>query len=431
MNTKTKPEKSRREFLKDLAMGGSSLFLLSAPWLQSFAEDKPVSLSLSDQLSIAVIGTGSRGTLLLTILLKIRETANIRIVAICDNYQPNLQYAQAVCRKNMCEVKTYSDYRELLEQEKLDGVVIATPLTEHAAITMDCLSAGIHTFCEKAMARTPDDVKRMYDAHKSSGKILQIGHQRMFNPIYLEGMRRIKDGEIGQVTQMRAYWHRNNNWRRPLPDNNFDLERQINWRLYKDLSVGLLTELMTHQLQVALWVTGKVPVSVIGTGSNVFWKDGRTVPDSVSLTYTFPDGVQFVYDSMTSNKKYGLEEQILGSKGTIEFEANRFYTEVPPPAPGIRQLINNIEHGIFDNIPIGGESWVPERAVEYKGEELMPEDFYEDSMLQMEAFANFIRQGKIPHRMVEEAYYTSLWTLLGENAIDEERKISMPDHYRI
>jgi len=431
MNTKTKTEKNRREFLKDLAMGGSAMFLMSTPWLKSFADDKPVYRSVSDQLSIAVIGTGSRGTLLLDFLLRIRETANIRVVAICDNYQPNLQNAQGLCQKNGCEVTAYSDYRKLLEREKLDGVVIATPLTEHAHIAIDCLSAGIHTFCEKAMARTPDDVKSMYDAYKSSGKILQIGHQRMFNPIYLEGMRRIQEGEIGQVTQMRAYWHRNNNWRRPLPGNNLELERQINWRLYKELSVGLLTELMTHQLQVALWVTGKVPVSVIGTGSNVFWKDGRTVPDSVSLTYTFQDGVQFVYDSMTSNKKYGLEEQILGNKGTIEFESNRIYTEVIPPAPGIRQLINNLERDVFANIPIGGESWVPERAVEYKGAELMPEDFYEDSQMQFEAFASFIRQGAIPHRMVAEAYYTSLWTLLGESAMEEGRQIIMPDQYQI
>jgi len=431
MNTKTKNEKSRREFLKDLAMGGSSLFLLSSPWLRAFAVESQPSTNASDKLNFAVIGTGSRGTLLLQLLLRIRETANINVVAICDNYQPNLRHANSLCKKNGSEVAIYEDYRKLIDSEKLDGVVIATPLTEHAHISLDCLTSGIHTFCEKAMARTLDDVKRMYDAHLASGKILQIGHQRMFNPIYLEGMRRIKDGEIGQVTQMRAYWHRNNDWRRPLPHGNFDFERQINWRLYHELSAGLLTELMTHQLQVALWVAGKMPVSVVGTGSNVFWKDGRTVPDSVSLTYTFDNGVQFVYDSMTSNKKYGLEEQILGSKGTIEFESNRFYTEVPPPAPGIRQLINSIEHGIFENIPIGGESWVPERAVEYKGEELMPKDFYEDSLLQLEAFASFIRQGEIPHRMVAEAYYTSLWTLLGETAIDESRKIIMPDQYQI
>ncbi len=429
---KINKEKSRRKLLKELALGGSSMLLLSSsPWLKAFANDNQVSNSLSDQLSIAVIGTGSRGTLLLYMLLGIRETSNISIVAICDNYEPNLESAYSFCQQNNCEVKKYTDYRKLIESEKLDGVVIATPLTEHAHIAVDCLSVGIHTFCEKAMARTPEDIKRMYDAHVSSGKILQIGHQRMFNPIYLEGIRQIQEGAIGEVTQMRAYWHRNNDWRRVLPDNNPDFERQINWRLYKELSCGLLTELMTHQLQVALWVKGKIPQSVIGVGSNVFWKDGRTVHDNISLTYTFDDGVQFIYDSMTSNKKHGLEEQILGSEGTIEFETNRIFSENPPSAPGIRQLINNLEHGIFDNIPIGGDSWVPETAVSYDGDRLMPEDYYEDSQLQFEAFASFIREGKSPENMIREAYYTSMWTLLGEKAIDEETKIVLPDEYKI
>ena len=431
MNTKNKTEESRREFLKTMALGSSSMFLLSAPWLKAFASEGQFPKSITDQINVAVIGTGSRGMLLLQLLLRIRETANIRVVAICDNYQPNLENASSLCRKNACEPKKYDDYRRLIGTEKLDGVVIATPLTEHAHIAIDCMNSGIHTFCEKAMARTPEDIKRMYDTHLSSGKVLQIGHQRMFNPVYLAGMKRITEGDIGQVTQMRAYWHRNNNWRRSLPNNNLAIERQINWRLYRELSAGLLTELMCHQLQVALWVTGKVPESVIGTGSNVFWKDGRTVPDNVSLTFSFDDGVQFIYDSMTSNKKYGLEEQILGSKGTIEFEANRFYTEVSPPAPGIRQLINNIEHGVFDHIPIGGDSWVPETAVEYKGEKLMEEDFYEDTMFQLEAFATFVRQGEIPKRMIRESYYTSIWTLLGETAINEERKVVMPDKYQI
>ena len=201
--------------------------------------------------------------------------------------------------------------------------------------------------CEKSMARTTEDIRKMYDTHLETGKILQIGHQRLFNPIYIDGIRRIHNGDIGPVQQMRAFWHRNNNWRRPLPGNNSELEKQINWRLYKELSVGLLTELMAHQLHVAIWLMQQNPLSVIGTGSIIYWNDGRTIPDNVELIFSFPGGVKLVYDSMTSNKKYGLEEQVLGNKGTIEFEVNRYFSEAPPPAPGILQLINDIEHGIF------------------------------------------------------------------------------------
>jgi predicted dehydrogenase len=161
------------------------------------------------------------------------------------------------------------------------------------------MKAGIHVFCEKSMARTLDNTKAMYDAHIDTGRILQIGHQRLFNPVYLEGMKRIHEGGLGQIGQMRAYWHRNNDWRRPVPDNTVEMERFINWRLYKEYSAGLLTELMSHQIQVANWALQKTPVAVTGTGSIVFWKDGREVHDNVALIYSYDDGTQFIYDSMT------------------------------------------------------------------------------------------------------------------------------------
>jgi predicted dehydrogenase len=230
---------------------------------------------------------------------------------------------------------------------------------------------------------------------------------------------------------MRGYWHRNNNWRRPLPDNDQNLEKKINWRLYKELSAGLLTELMSHQLHVANWVMDQTPVSVMGSGSIVYWKDGRTVYDNVALIFSYANGVKFIYDSMISNVKYGLEEQIMGDKATIEFEVNRHYAETPPPAPGIQHLINDIEHGVFDKITVAGSTWVPELASTYKGEPVIENTDFLDTQLELEAFAGFIRDGKIPEKMVMEPYYTSLWTLLGEQAIDSGQQLSLPEKYLI
>lgn len=428
MNQKTK---SRRDFLREMAVGSSAAFLMATPWLKAFADDGPGSGAASDQVRLAFIGTGSRGNQLIRSLLPVANEQNIKIVAICDNYRPHLESASVLCQNNGHKPTLYNDHKQLLEKEKIDGVIIATPLTEHAHIAIDCMSAGIHTFCEKSIARTTDDIRRMYDTHVSTGRILQIGHQRLFNPIYLDGIKRIHEGAIGPVQQMRAFWHRNNNWRRPLPGNDPSFEKQINWRLYKELSVGLLTELMTHQLHVAIWLMQQNPTHVMGTGSIVFWNDGRTVPDNVELIFSFPNGVKLVYDSMTSNKKYGLEEQILGSKGTIEFEDNRQYSEKRPPAPGIRQLVNDLEHGIFDHVPIGGASWVPETAVNYKGEKIAAEDFYEDTQFELEAFARFIRKGSEPASLLRDAYYASMWALLGEEAINSGQQIAFPEKYLI
>jgi predicted dehydrogenase len=271
----------------------------------------------------------------------------------------------------------------------------------------------------------------MYDAHLSTNRILQVGHQRLFNPLYLEGMQRIHNGKLGTIGQIRAYWHRNNNWRRDLPNNNQSFERQINWRLYKEYSAGLLTELMSHQIQVANWALQQAPVSVMGTGSIRYWKDGREVNDNVALIYSYADGTQFVYDSMISNKKYGLEEQIMGDKGTIEFEINRQYAEEEPTVPGIQQLINDMEHGVFNSLPIGRSSWVPETASKYNGEPIINDTNFSDTGLQLEAYTDFIRKGSLPEQVIKEGYNASIWTLLGEQAIETGQKLEMPAQFII
>jgi predicted dehydrogenase len=422
---------SRRDFLRKLAITGSAATLAASPWLSTFASNEKTSQSPSNRVRIGIIGTGSRGKQLMRYLFNIQQTANIEIVALCDIYTIHLNEALRMCSDQGLKVAQYSYYEDMISKEKLDGVIIATPLYQHAHITIGSLEAGIHVFCEKSMARTIENTKAMYDAHLRTGKILHIGHQRLFNPIYLEGMQRIHNGALGQLGQLRAYWHRNNDWRRPVPNNTIEMERFINWRLYKEYSAGLLTELMSHQLQVANWALQKTPVSVTGTGSIVFWKDGREVNDNVALIYSYDDGTQFIYDSMTSNKKYGLEEQIMGNTGTIEFETNRYYSENPPPAPGILQMLNDIESGFFEKIQIGGASWIPETAVRYNGKPIIEDPDFYDSALQLEGFVKHIRAGKAPEKIIREGYNATVWTLLGEKAIETGKKLSLPPQYQI
>jgi len=382
-------------------------------------------------VKVGLIGIGDRGWGLMQNLIYMieNEQANLEITAICDNYQPNYERAIKDCKNP--KVQAFYDYRKLLEIKEIDAVVIATPLFNHAEITVAAMDAGKHVFCEKAMARTLDQVKAMYDAHIEKNKILQIGYQRLFDPKFIEGIERIKKGEIGTIGQIRAYWHRNHNWRRDVPEGHPELEKKINWRHYRELSGGLLTELGSHQIQVANWVLGKSPVSVMGTGSIRYWKDGREVYDNVASVFSYDDGTQFIWDSMTSNRKYGLQEQIMGDLGTMELETNKVFSETLPSAPGIRELINDIEHSIFDNIPIGGATWVPETAVEYKGEYISEKWEMDETKLQLEAFVKYVRDGKAPEILTREGYNASIWTLLAEEAIDTGKKLEMPQKYII
>lgn len=166
------------------------------------------------------------------------------------------------------------------------------------------------------MARTLDECKAIYDAYAHTDKVLYFCMQRMYDEKYIKGIQMIHSGLIGDVVGLRCHWFRNADWRRPVPLP--ELERKINWRLYKESSGGLMTELACHQLEVCNWAAKKMPESIMGIGDIVYWKDGREVYDSVNVTYRYSDGVKITYESLIANKFNGMEDQILGNKGTME-----------------------------------------------------------------------------------------------------------------
>ncbi|MFC1563656.1 Gfo/Idh/MocA family protein [candidate division KSB1 bacterium] len=415
----------RREFIKRLSLiAGSTVMAGSLPWINLLKAEQANRVSPSDKVRLGVVGVGSRGRLLLLYLL---QMPNVEIVAVCDDYQPH--YDRAI-EMTSGKAKAFKDYRKMLEINELDAVVIAVPLHLHAKITKDALFSGRHVFCEKCMARTVEGCVEMKNAQKETGKILHIGYQRLFNIVYLEALERIRSGEIGKISQIRAYWHRNNDWRRPVPSP--ELERRINWRMYNEYSRGLMTELACHQLQVANWILEETPSSVMGSGGINYWNDGREVYDNVNLVYTYPSGVHVVYDSMISNRHYGLEEQILGDKGTMELENGKIYSENPPPAPGIVQLLGDIERKVFDTIPLGGASWIQETASKNKGDYIVDEyPLPGDTRLQMEGFVESVKKGDPVPMLLREGFNASIAALLGHEAMEKREIVLFPEDLKI
>ena len=404
---------TRRAFLDGVlkATAGAGMSA-AAPWAVSAAMAEPLQ---RDRVRLGVIGTGDRGR---TLIRNILKTRNCTVAAVCDNFEPHLAKARALVPGN---TPAFADHRAMLDARGIDAVVVATPLDMHARHTLDAFGAGLHVWCEKAMARTIADCSAMVKRSQDSKKVLQIGHQRMFHPTYLNALRRAKAGEIGTITQIRASWHRNTSWRRPIPPGSND--RKINWRLYREASAGLMTELATHQLQIGNWFLDAVPTRVIGSGSICFWKDGREVYDHVALVYEYPGGRKFVYTSLLNNARYGCEEQIQGSKGTIEPELGRIYQEVPPKVLALQRMQEDVKRGHKRTVPIGGATWFPELPVTTPGESLGWGE-YDETMLQFEGFGEAVRAGKPLPRMLAQAYQASVASLLGEQAMD--RGAAMP-----
>lgn len=402
---------TRRQLLQKLyTIAGSTVLAGTVPWLSLLNAETVVSKSPSNMVSLGMIGVGSRGSKLLQHLNTI---AGVRITAVCDDYKPH--YDRAI-ELTDGKAKGYTDYRNLFERNDIDAVVIATPLHLHARMTIDAFDAGKHVFCEKALVKTIQECNQLKAAYNKTDRILHVGHQRMFDICFLEALEKIKAGEIGPITQVKAWWHRNDNWRRPVPSAN--LERKINWRLYREYSLGLMTELASHHLQVANWFLATNPLKVMGSGSINFWKDGREVYDNVNLVYEYPDGVHMIYDSLISNKLYGCQIQFMGNKGTIEADTNRIICEKLPEPAGILQLINDIEHKVFDPIPLGGASWVPETASKYYGEYIVDKRNIPDStQLSLEAFVESVRRKERLPDMFYQGLNASIASILGDKAM--------------
>ena len=409
----------RRDFLRNLGAAGGTL-LLASPWLSAFAD---VEHTRHSKARIGVVGPGSRGRFLMSFL---KNNPKAEVVALCDIYRPSIDEAL----KMYPQARVYTDYRQLLEDKEVDAVLIATPLDVHFPVAMAAFEAGKHVFCEKTLGITIDECYKMYHKHLDTGRVFFSGQQRLFDPRYIKVMELVHAGTFGDIEGIRAYWFRNGDWRRPVPSP--ELERLINWRLYKEHSKGLMTELACHQIQVGSWALRQIPNRVMGHGAITYWKDGREVDDNVSCIYVFDNGVKLTYESIISNKFYGLEEQILGHLGTVEPEKGKYYFETIEPAPGFLQMVNDIEHKLFDAIPFAGTSWAPETANENHGEFILGKRPQGDGTSQMlDAFVEAVITGKQPPRIAEEGYYASALCLLGYDAIEQERILTFPDEYKL
>lgn len=427
---------SLRQFIKDLGyISGGAALLATTPWLQSFTPEKANEIK-TERARIGFIGTGSRG------MYNMHAVASLQhadIVALCDTYPPNLKEASTICPK----AKTYTDYRKLLESPDIDGVIISTPLYLHAPMTLEAIAAGKHVYCEKAMALTMEECKSVYETYQKTDKVVYFCMQRMFDEKYIRGMQMIHTGVIGDIVGERCHWFRNHDWRRPVPS--AELERKINWRLYKDYSAGLMTELASHQLEVCSWAMQMVPESVVGIGDIVNWQDGREVYDSVNLVYRYSNGVKINYESLISNKFNGMEDQILGNKGTMNLATGVYYleNEQSTKKSGIEELIGQIGNKLYSSVPAAGPSWRPETKDKYVSHPIIKGDLNVNlgqSMIGalkdgsdeiLSAFCQACITGEKGKNIVEEAYLATILCLLGNKAMDTHTQIMFPEEYKI
>lgn len=320
-------------------------------------------LGANDRIQLAVIGVGGRGNSLIRSFSELKDKQNARILTVCDVYEKRKKDA---CEKLQC--KGVLDYREIIQDPQIDGVIIATPDHWHAPMAIAAMNAGKDVYLEKPMTRTVEEAKLVYETSVKTKKVLQIGSQTTSADQWWKARKAIQDGMIGKMIMSQGSYHRNWNgkrnppgeWNYPMDENAgpdgkgenyidwkmwlgsapkraWSPERFFRFRKYWDYSGGIATDLFYHVMAPLnlVWGGGEFPSRVVGTGGIYVFKDGREVPDTFMLTADYPSGHSVILSSSMANSRH-IPGLIRGYEGTImmvehgRFEGKTEYITVTP-----------------------------------------------------------------------------------------------------
>lgn len=298
---------SRRSFIKQsgIVAGG---FLLPNKLLDAFT------VHPDEKLSVAMIGCGDRGKGIIHLLKQLPELYSVK--AVCDVLDFRLAEAKKIGSGN--ELVQAKDYRQVLNDKTINAVVIATPLHLHYKIACDALAAGKHIFLEKTMTFSiPEALELVAKARQHPHQVLQVGHQYRYTPMCFKVKELIEKNYLGDVTQIDCRWDRNWNWRRPVPSGYTD--RQINWRMYKEFSGGLVAELLSHQIDFINWAFNTHPDEIFATGGIDHFQDGRETYDNVQVMCRYSKAeVVGNFGATCGNARDGYLFKLKGTKGTVQ-----------------------------------------------------------------------------------------------------------------
>ena len=179
----------RRNFLKTIAGVPAVAALGAASMVKG-----PVQ---GGRVKVGFIGVGGQGRALLSRV----DHGYVDVKAMTDIRPDSLVAADALLAKaGQPPAKHYVEFKDMLQHEDIEAIITAPPLWMHADIVTACLDAGKHVLCEKMMAKDRDGYRRMMDAAKRNGRILEIGYQRNYNPVYRSAYEGVmKSGALGEV----------------------------------------------------------------------------------------------------------------------------------------------------------------------------------------------------------------------------------------
>ena len=295
----------------------------------------------SDVIRVGVVGTGGRGTGAIGDILKSSEGVEIRALGDLnpDRLERSRSELDQMVKKDAALAAKYKSgfrvtgehvytgfdaYKKVLASD-IDLVILATPPGFRPMHLAAAVAAGKHVFTEKPVAVDSVGIRSVLTTHDEAlKKTLGIvaGTQRRHQAEYMEAIRRVHDGTIGDVLGGQVYWNQGPLWNHPRQPNWSDTEWQIrNWLYFAWLSGDHIVEQHVHNIDVANWVLGSHPVRAIAVGGRQQRTDPRYghIYDHFGVDFEYPKGVHII--SMcrqiqgTQNR---IAESFIGPKGTFD-----------------------------------------------------------------------------------------------------------------
>ena len=330
---------SRREFLGVSAgFAGASIAAGSIlPSIKPFAATKK-KVPASDRVRFGIIGVGMQGSGLLGESIQIPD---VECAAACDLYDGRHVLAREIVRPDLPVTRRY---KELLDNKDIDCIIAAVPDHWHRRIVVDTVSAGKDIYCEKPMSHSAADGVAMVEAAKKSGRIVQIGSQRVSSQICAKAKDMISQGMLGDLMLVEGWNGRNDPtgaWQYPPPPDlspqnldwdtwqgdvrpkrAFDPLLFARWRMWKEYGTGVAGDLLVHLVSGMMYMLDikEPPKQAMAVGAIRHWKDGRNTPDVHAVSYYYGDLPVY----MRLNLATSMPEtyRIQGSKGLLEVTGN-------------------------------------------------------------------------------------------------------------
>ncbi len=325
----TNDDITRRDFTK-----AGAATAVGAAVAMRFGRLRPTFAAGTDEIRVGLIGCGGRGTGAAGQALKAGK--GIKLVAMSDAFKDHLDNSLARLKKDS-EIAPNIDvpperqfvgldgFQKLLAVGEINYVIIATPPGFKAEQIRASVEAGKHTFTEKPMCvdgPTTRSCLESYDLANKKGLAIGVGLQRRHQKSYLEAMKRIHGGQIGELLAGRSYWNQGSLWMKPRQPTWSDLEWQMrNWLYFTWLSGDHIVEQHIHNIDVVNWAFQKNPVAAVAMGG----RQQRTDPayghifDHFAVDFEYPNDTHVM--SMCRQMPgcaNDVTEHVVGTKGRAD-----------------------------------------------------------------------------------------------------------------